>query len=288
LCCGAPGQCRCSCGPGCYRKPYAVEVLGDYREVFRVIQHPLRPLLRMGFSLSAERIVRNASAVLYVSKALERNYPARSGTASTVASDVRLDARWFGQPRDYTQVRTPLRISHVGNMDLEYKGHEYLLKALAICRDRGLPVSADLIGEGRLRGRFQEQARILGLGGHVKFHGTVAWGPDVFALLDRSDLFVFCSLSEGLGKALLEAMARGLPAVGTNVGGIPELLAPEVLVGAGDAEGLARKIVEVASDGNTMARLSRANHAKALQYRLEVLEQKRLGFYRDVRRALGG
>jgi glycosyltransferase involved in cell wall biosynthesis len=270
-----------------YRKPYVVEVLGDYREVTRVMKHPLRRLFRVGFSVLVPKIIHNASAVLYVSRALQKDYPARAGALSIEASDVQLDAGWFRPPRTYTQVPNPLRILHVGNIEQVYKGHEYLLQALAICRSRGLNVRADFVGDGRLKAQYEKQAASLGITDIVRFHGTVPWGPDVGSIIDHSDLFVFPSLTEGLGKALLEAMARGLPAIGTEVGGIPELLGPEALVPSADAEALARRITGIGTNPSKLTLLSRDNWTRAMDYRLEVLEPRRLAFYQAARRLLG-
>jgi glycosyltransferase involved in cell wall biosynthesis len=82
---------------------------------------------------------------------------------------------------------------------------------------------------------------------------------------------------------MLEAMARGLPCIGSTVGGIPELLPAEDLVPPGDAVALAAKIREVAADPERMARMSARNLAKAEEYRDEALRERRLAFYRYVR-----
>jgi len=269
-----------------YGKPYAVEVLGDISEAYRVIRHPLGWFWRVFFSYMERTICYHADAVLYVSQALERVYPARSEAETVVASDVRLTDAVFAQPRIFLQVPVPVQIIHVGNMEQPYKGHEILLEALAICQQMGVSIQATLIGEGRLRSKFECLAQQLGLDGQVTFQGTVPWGDVLFAMLDQADLFVFPSLTEGLSKALLEAMARGLPAIGTTVGGIPELLPLEVLVPPGDAQKLAEKIMTVVTSPEELTRLSARNYETALNYRHEVLSQKRIEFYLKVKKRL--
>jgi L-malate glycosyltransferase len=81
---------------------------------------------------------------------------------------------------------------------------------------------------------------------------------------------------------MLEAMARGLPCIGTAVGGIPELLAAEDIVPPDNPSALARKILEVTRDSRRMHRMSARNLRKASQYREELLRPRRLGFYRHV------
>lgn len=82
-------------------------------------------------------------------------------------------------------------------------------------------------GSGHVSNSF---AGRLGVADRVTFVGTVPAGAAVRAHLDAADLVVVPSRTEGLPRALIEAMARGLPAVGTTVGGIPELLADVDLV----------------------------------------------------------
>jgi glycosyltransferase involved in cell wall biosynthesis len=82
---------------------------------------------------------------------------------------------------------------------------------------------------------------------------------------------------------MVEAMARGLPCIGSTVGGIPELLPPEDLVPPNDVEALAQKIMEVVGDPERLARMSRRNWEKAKEYRNEVLQVRRVAFYKYVK-----
>jgi glycosyltransferase involved in cell wall biosynthesis len=82
---------------------------------------------------------------------------------------------------------------------------------------------------------------------------------------------------------MVEAMARGLPCIGSSVGEIPELLPSEDLVPPGDVAALANKIREVATDPERMARMSARNLEKAKEYRDELLQDQRIAFYRYVR-----
>ena len=75
-------------------------------------------------------------------------------------------------------------------------------------------------------------------------------------------------------------MARGLPAIGSNVGGIPELLTPEVLVPAADERRLANKIMQLTSDPALLARQSLRNYQEALKYHHNRLSNARIEFYR--------
>jgi glycosyltransferase involved in cell wall biosynthesis len=82
---------------------------------------------------------------------------------------------------------------------------------------------------------------------------------------------------------MLEAMARALPCIGSNVGGIPELLSSEDLVSPGDVDRLADKISEVLSDPQRMARMSERNWRVSQEYRYDVVRSREMEFYRQVR-----
>jgi glycosyltransferase involved in cell wall biosynthesis len=82
---------------------------------------------------------------------------------------------------------------------------------------------------------------------------------------------------------MIEAMARGLPCLGSTAGGIPELLPPEDMVRPGDVTTLARKIRTVVTDPERLARMSARNLEKAKEYSEEALRERRTAFYRYVR-----
>jgi phosphatidyl-myo-inositol dimannoside synthase len=269
-------------------RPYMVEVLGDLDEALRFIRIPLSRLWRLFYRRMTAAVCRRAAAVMYVTRALSRTYPAHPGALTAVISDVRLTDEVFSGPRTYHETPEPFSIIQVGYMEQPYKGYQFLLPALARCRQAGLALRAVLVGDGRFRPGYERMARELGLDAVVTFAGAVPWGAPLFELLDRADLFVLASLTEGLPKALLEAMARGLPAIGTAVGGVPELLPAESLVPAADAESLAERILALAQQPEQLTRWSRHNFETARNYRHEILSQRRKEFYRRVRDGLAG
>lgn len=83
--------------------------------------------------------------------------------------------------------------------------------------------------------------------------------------------------------ALIEAMAVGLPAIGSRIGGIPELLEPEAMVPAGEANPLAALISSVLREPDRRMRMRERNRVKALEYRKSVLRERWVAFYQHVR-----
>ncbi len=111
-------------------------------------------------------------------------------------------------------------IGTVGRL-VPIKGHAWLLKAAPRVLAEFPNATFVFIGEGPLWGPLQKLAAELGITGHVMFLGA---RQDVSECLAVFDLFGFPSLNEGMGRALIEAMAMGLPTVATRVGGIPDVV----------------------------------------------------------------
>jgi glycosyltransferase involved in cell wall biosynthesis len=101
--------------------------------------------------------------------------------------------------------------------------------------------------------------------------------------LDQADLFVLPSRQEGLPRAMIEAMARGLPCLGSTVGGMSELLPSEDLVPPVDVLALASKIREMVNNAARLSRMSERNLARAQDYREDCICDRRTVFYKMLR-----
>jgi len=101
------------------------------------------------------------------------------------------------------------------------KGHRYLLEAMALLTREEPRLGLVIAGDGALRTDLEAQAATLGITAHVCFTG---FRRDILALMQSFEIFVFSSYLEGLGTAILDAMALGKPVVATRAGGIPEVV----------------------------------------------------------------
>lgn len=270
---------------------YGVHVVGDPQEVFApaATKGILRPFYRWFFTRQVERACREeANAVAYVSRfTLPERYPAGQGMTTFVLSNVDLHG---GIASDETLARrlqrpdspSPLHIGVVAYLDARYKGVDLLLEALSRCRT-SLDFHCTIAGDGILKNELMAMTEKLGLTEHVKFAGHLAPGREIFDFLDSVDLYVQPSRTEGLPRALIEAMARGCPAIGTKVGGIPQLLDAGELVRSNDPVALAEKIVEVGRDAKRMRSLSRRNLEIAREYDGPSVDRTRLEFLKAIR-----
>jgi glycosyltransferase involved in cell wall biosynthesis len=264
------------------RHPYGLEVVGDPLDALApgVIRHPLRPFLHWWMPQQQRKQCAQAAAVRYVTEhALQRRYPCPK--YMTGVSDVDLPASAFRGRREPRECRR--RLVTIAAMEQPYKGIQHLLGAVARCVSNGLDIHLTIVGGGALRPEYEWQTEGLGLQMRVEFRGPLPAGDAVRAVLDDADLFVLPSLTEGLPRAMLEAMARSMPCIGTAVGGIPELLVADNLVAPGDVAGLAAKIAEVLGNPSRMARMSEENLVRASQFAEFGLRDRRNAFYRHLR-----
>ncbi len=138
------------------------------------------------------------------------------------------------------------------------KDHATLIEAFSRLASIHTKARLVLVGDGEMMGELKERATRLGIGLRVDFLGSRS---DVTELLPVFDVFALASKEEGLGITIIEAMAEGVPVVGTNVGGIPEIITDGetgVLVPPGTPDKLAEAIDKLLSNPVEAARLAAA------------------------------
>lgn len=230
--------------------PYAVEVVGDPYEVFApgIVDHPLRKFFRWHFSRRLRQECIRAQGAAYVTRhVLQKRYPSRS---TFNVSDVNLPENAFAVQDStfYSNVEIheadiidsiykprkqgPYLLVTVGSLEQLYKGTDVLIDAIANCVSSGVELKAVIVGGGKYQTSLMSQAERLGLASRIQFTGWLTAGEQVRDILDAADLFVLPSRTEGLPRAMIEAMARARPCIGSAVGGIPELLNDTELVPA--------------------------------------------------------
>jgi glycosyltransferase involved in cell wall biosynthesis len=282
-------------------RPYAVEVVGDPWRALApgTWPSPFTPIYRRILTRNLRRLCSHAAAVRYVTReVLPVSYPAGPGAFTTVFSDVELGAALISAEEFKLRLHRiaarkpgpaePFRLGFVGSLAQRYKGADILLQAVARLRAEGFNVEADFAGDGALRPALEAMARELGIANHARFLGYLPYGRGVYDFLDTLDLFVMPSRTEGLPRAILEAMARGCPCIGSDVGGIPELLEPECRFHSDDTYALVDKIKEVCNDSSRRVKMAQGNYLRAKDYSPEILAEYRRAFYQFIRKNLLG
>lgn len=242
--------------------PVLAHVVGDPHAVLSsgILGWPGR-LLAFAGGVGLRRQMRRVDAAIYVTQhQLQASYPVLSGTHVIALTDVVLPAEAIvDRPRVYQTDKSHWKIVAVGSQEQLYKGHDLLVRALVEIRASGCDVTLDLVGDGKFHRHLKQLAESLGVAEFVTFHGHVPSPPLVRAILDRADVFVMPSRTEGVPRALIEAMARGLPCLGSQAGGIPELLPPECRFSTGSVVAVADRILDAIADPAKLSELSRSN-----------------------------
>ena len=138
------------------------------------------------------------------------------------------------------------------------KGHRLLVEAFAELVERQPRARLVLVGDGPDRARIENMVISLGIAGRVTFHGR---DDEVRHIYSAFDIVTLTSASEGLPNVLLEAGAAGLPVVATDVGGVSEVIVPDVtglLVPPGDRSALITALERLVTDAGLRARMGLA------------------------------
>jgi len=269
------------------RHPPGVIVVADpFRDFERnSCGNPAWRFLQWRYTRSLRAACRNAAAVAYVTgESLQKQYPPGDGFATNFSDVVFMDDWYAGQGRVFARTRGQCwNLLHVGSFTQLHKGHDTLLRAIAHCRDWGVPIRLTCVGDGAYRPQMEDLARSLKLGAIVRFAGEIPHGEAIRKVLDDADLFVLPSRTEGLPRALLEAMARSLPCIATDVGGVPELLDPGDLVPPERPDLLAQRISRVVSSPSTLTAMSARNLEVARRYHWTRMAPRRQSFLEHLR-----
>lgn len=162
-----------------------------------------------------------------------------------------------------------------------HKGQKHLIDAMPVVLRDVPDAHLVIFGEGELRAALEKQVKHLSLEKRVLLPG---FREDVLSLMKSADLFVMSSITEGLGSAVLDAMAMGLAVVGTRAGGIPEVVVAGVtgeVVEPGEPKPLAVEIIKLLKDPALRRAYGEAGRLRvAERFGVEHLVEGTLSAYR--------
>ena len=160
------------------------------------------------------------------------------------------------------------------------KGLVQLVEAAAIVTRRAPRARFVIWGEGALRADLEARIRTLGLTGRVEMRGATR---EPAQALKQCQIFVLASLSEASSNVVLEAMATGLPVVGTRVGGIPGLVDDHrtgLLVPPDNAPALAEAILRLIEAPAMASEMGAQGRARALaEFGMNRMHERIDSFY---------
>ncbi|WP_198039505.1 glycosyltransferase family 4 protein [Clostridium kluyveri] len=265
-----------------YNKPYLVEVVScawDATWNYNFIGKFIAPFSFM----FQKKTVREADYAIYVTENfLQNRYPTHGKT--TNCSNVSLE--------EFSQQFIEKRLEKIKNMKKDdkiilgttaavnvlYKGQQYVIKALGKLKKQGITnFEYQLVGGGE-QTYLKSVAEKYGVVNQVKFLGSMPHNK-VFEWLDIIDIYVQPSRQEGLPRALIEAMSRGLPAFGAKTGGIPELLDNKYIF-----SNTRRNICEICNilksfNEDAMSIQAKRNYDESKKYDKNTIEDRRRKFF---------
>jgi glycosyltransferase involved in cell wall biosynthesis len=261
-----------------YRKRYMVEVVGCPWDSLR--QHSLcgKIYAPLGY-WQQKQTVRQAAYAHYVTKTfLQKRYPCRGTTLA--CSDVEIrdwDETVLAGRIAKIKITDPRRLvlGTLGAIHMKYKGYDTVIRALAQLNREGYAYRYLIAGSGdpawlnQVIQQYQAE----------RFVTIVPPMPheQVFEWLDTLDVYLQPSQTEGLPRALLEAMSRACPCIGSDAGGIPELLPKESIFTRNNYWQLA----EVLEFNQTrLSSLAETSFNTVKTYRRELLYEQKMAFYK--------
>lgn len=270
------------------KKPYMIEMTGDIHNALK--QNP--SFLKRAYSpilfAKIRKAIKNCPYGLYVSKEyLQSQYPIKGkmlGCADVVVEDFSkeiLDRRMIKIENMDAQERIDLGL--IGFYQGNGKGVDTAIRALS-----RLPkfFHLSVLGNGTEQSRkyWYDYAGKYGVKERLHFCDALPSVQDVFLWLDKIDVFVLPTRSEGLCRVVVEAMSRACPCFATNICTMPELLLGECLHSLDDDETLATQILSCVEDREKMKALAKRNFEKAQEYRWDILKQRRDSFLAEYKR----
>lgn len=174
-------------------------------------------------------------------------------------------------------------ISYVGRL-VPKKGVHILIRAMKNIVKKYPDALLIIGGKGKMKTFLSSYAKTIGLKENVRFLGYIPENklPEFYS---SSDVFVLPSITgESFGVTLLEAMASGTPVVGTNVGGIPEVIHDSgLVVESGDPKKLAHAVITLLDDENLRKKFGRKARGRVEEkYSWDEIGKKIINVYKEV------
>ena len=230
--------------------------------------------------LRLRKTQKNAPYSIYVTKFfLQKRYPTKGKwiNCSNVEMKTGLPGVLEQRLTNIAQRRTEGRILRIGTaaaIDVPYKGQEFVIRALAKLKERGVHMEYYMIGNGN-KERLQAIVDNLGINDRVFFLGGVPHDK-VADFYDDMDIYVQPSKQEGLPRSLIEAKSRGCLCLGSITAGIPELLEPKYLFSKGNVKQIVEVLENIKPEDFVIQ--AKKNFETAKDYDCDVLNERRNKF----------
>lgn len=157
------------------------------------------------------------------------------------------------------------------------KNHQLLLDAFERTLKNFKNIRLKIVGDGPLKETLIQHTHNLGIFSKIDFLGQQ---DNIPYILKTADVFVLCSIYEGLPLSILEAMAAGLPIISTNVGGIKDIVKDNgILVESNNVKALSEAMLELAKNEEKRKKMSENSLTSVIKYDSRTMTQKHEDLY---------
>ena len=269
-----------------YHKPYLIEIVGCGFEAMWNLNLAGKIIAPFSY-IRTKKLVKDAPYAIYITNEfLQQRYPCNgkciscSNVALPPVDESILEKRL--KKIDQIKEDSTIILGTIGAVNVRYKAQENVIKAISILKNKGCNIEYHLVGDGDSR-YLENIADKFGVKNKVNFIGSLPH-KNIFRYLDDIDLYIQPSKTEGLPRALIEAMSRGCPAIGSNAGGIPELLEKNCIFNKFNYKELAELILKNSHNKEWLRNKAIRNFEKAKDYEKNKIELKRNKFLKDFRK----
>lgn len=265
-------------------KKYCVEVVGCPLDAFWNYNFKGKVIAPYAY-YKMRKSVKHAPFVQYVSNEfLQKRYPTQG--KNIACSDVFIDEKNIDVILKLREKRinqfsnkNKIVLGTVAAVDVKYKGQQYVIKAINYLTNLGYNIEYQLVGGGneeylkKIAKRYKVDSKIKFLG--LKPH------DEVFTWLEQIDIYIQPSSTEGMCRALIEAMSRGCPCIVSNAGGNPELVNKNAVFKKKNVKSLINTVKFVIN--SNLNDFSKENILKSKCFYDNVLNEKRVNFYNMIK-----
>lgn len=265
-----------------YKKKYIIELVGCPWDSYRYYGNIKGALLAGPLYFLTKYFIKKSKNTLYVtSDFLQKRYPNKEINQIN-CSDVEIDVNDDILKNRLLHINngdsTTIKLGMIGSLTSKYKGFDIAIKALKeLAKQSSNRYILEIVGGGD-KDKIVKLIKEHGVLENVRIIGVLPHPHGIFQWLDTIDIYLHPSRVEGLPRSLIEAMGRACTCIGTNIGGIPELLDSTVLIKKDDYKHLNKMIISLTNKQKRIKQSIR-NFNEAKKYNKKDLDKRRSDFY---------
>lgn len=266
-------------------KKWAVEVVGCAWNGYWTHGSLIAKLFAPFAYLRTKKVISKSKYTLYVTKYfLQHRYPSNGEKVACSNVEIEhLDDNVLQKKIDFLSKPTIVfKIGLIGSLATRTKGLKTAILALRKLKNIEKNVLLEVVGDGS-KEFWLKLVNKYKLNSMVNIRGTLEKGREIENFLDSCHLYIQPSKTEGLPRALIEAMSRSCPAIGSNVGGIPELLDSQFLHSPKNYKRLTDLIINFIQNKKLRVDQAKRNYKVAQEYDKQIIDKRRYNFLKKFR-----